>query len=342
MWTISNFQLVSLNKAKANFGICTVGAGTRIVFSELRGRGYIYQSRTTVKTRTFSWTTASTNVSDSVTFYMAGLEVITVDNLYSGKLVFRKQVESSPILSTSAISNLTQTNANDGRQPVTRRGVCWSTNPGPTTSLNIKISDSTGTGTFRSCNTGLTPFTTLSISGAGIFFWSKGQTRMAITVSPTVATTYPVIGFLGNGCSVTVSIAVNVYQNSPAVPVVSAPSAAFCAKSQTIASSAPSGNQWSLNGLPLSGAASHYCWPLQSGAFSVTVTNPVNGCSSTAQVAVPVTVLPLLQISQQTAAQTVSAGASAQFVLVTEGNANILRWQSGISGQGYGRLIIEP
>jgi uncharacterized protein (TIGR02145 family) len=46
----------------------------------------------------------------------------------------------------------------DGGAPVTARGVCWSTSPGPTIS-NSKTTDGTGTGTYISHLTGLQPYT---------------------------------------------------------------------------------------------------------------------------------------------------------------------------------------
>ncbi|TSA29402.1 MAG: hypothetical protein D4R67_02035 [Bacteroidetes bacterium] len=71
-----------------------------------------------------------------------------------------------PTVTTGLISAITQTSAiaggnvtSAGGSAVTARGVCWSTNPGPTTASG-KTSDSTGTGVFISTLTGLTPNTT--------------------------------------------------------------------------------------------------------------------------------------------------------------------------------------
>jgi len=67
-----------------------------------------------------------------------------------------------PILTTTPITNITETTATsggvvtfDGGEAVTARGVCWSTSTAPTTS-DDKTSDGTGTGTFTSYVTGLT------------------------------------------------------------------------------------------------------------------------------------------------------------------------------------------
>jgi uncharacterized protein (TIGR02145 family) len=68
-----------------------------------------------------------------------------------------------PTLTTSTVSNKTAisvtsggTITSDGGASITSRGVCWATTPNPTI-LNNKTSDGTGTGTFTSNITGLTP-----------------------------------------------------------------------------------------------------------------------------------------------------------------------------------------
>ena len=67
-------------------------------------------------------------------------------------------------LTTTAVSNITSTTAESGgnitsggNSPVTARGVCWSTNINPTVVLATKTLDGTGTGSFTSNITGLTP-----------------------------------------------------------------------------------------------------------------------------------------------------------------------------------------
>jgi len=71
-----------------------------------------------------------------------------------------------PVLTTSAISNITKTIAtcggnitSEGGATITFRGVCWSTNQTPTVA-DSKTIDGTGTGSFASSITGLIPNTT--------------------------------------------------------------------------------------------------------------------------------------------------------------------------------------
>jgi hypothetical protein len=72
----------------------------------------------------------------------------------------------APTVTTTAISNITRTTASsggnvtsDGGATVTARGVCWSTSSNPTTA-NSKTTDGSGTGSFTSSITGLSPGTT--------------------------------------------------------------------------------------------------------------------------------------------------------------------------------------
>ena len=67
-----------------------------------------------------------------------------------------------PVLTTSAVSDIILTTAvgggtitSEGGSPVTARGICWSTNPSPTT-LNSKTTNGSGLGAFSSSITGLT------------------------------------------------------------------------------------------------------------------------------------------------------------------------------------------
>jgi len=71
-----------------------------------------------------------------------------------------------PTLTTSAVTSITRTSAtsggnitNDGGADITARGVCWSTSTNPTTADN-NTSNGTGTGTYSSNLSGLTPGTT--------------------------------------------------------------------------------------------------------------------------------------------------------------------------------------
>src|SRR5450759_1970132 len=79
----------------------------------------------------------------------------------------KKDKPTPPIISTTAISLISYTNAvsggnvtNEGSVSVSARGICWSTSANPTIALSTKTSDGTGTGSFSSSLTGLTAGTT--------------------------------------------------------------------------------------------------------------------------------------------------------------------------------------
>jgi uncharacterized protein (TIGR02145 family) len=72
---------------------------------------------------------------------------------------------TTPTVTTTTMSNITQTSAisggnvtSDGGATVTTRGVCWRTTPNPTTA-DSHTTDGSGTGTFVSNLTGLSPGT---------------------------------------------------------------------------------------------------------------------------------------------------------------------------------------
>ena len=76
---------------------------------------------------------------------------------------------SPPTVSTTTVTGITTTSAasggnvsKSGTTAVAARGVCWSTTANPTTANSVTL-NGTGTGTFTSSVTGLSPFTTYHI-----------------------------------------------------------------------------------------------------------------------------------------------------------------------------------
>jgi hypothetical protein len=93
---------------------------------------------------------------------------------------------NTPLLSaTAAVTSITSTTATsggtvsaDGGDPVTARGVCWSTTSNPTTADNKTI-DGTGVGTFTSAITGLA-------SGTTYYVRSYATNSMGTTYGPEI------------------------------------------------------------------------------------------------------------------------------------------------------------
>src|SRR5690606_17685960 len=78
----------------------------------------------------------------------------------------KKDKGNPPVVTTAAISAISQTSAesggnitDDGGSSVVVKGVCWNTTPDPTTS-NSKTDEGSDIGNFSSSMTGLTPGTT--------------------------------------------------------------------------------------------------------------------------------------------------------------------------------------
>jgi hypothetical protein len=85
-----------------------------------------------------------------------------------------ESVVTLPTVTTGSISNITSTSGtgggnvtSDGGDPVTTRGVCWSTSQNPATT-NSKTVDGSGTGTFISSIIGLNENTTYYVRAYAI------------------------------------------------------------------------------------------------------------------------------------------------------------------------------
>ncbi|MEJ7822034.1 MAG: hypothetical protein WKF85_06910 [Chitinophagaceae bacterium] len=81
--------------------------------------------------------------------------------------VVNNSTNTLPILTTTTVSSITATSAitggnisSDGGLPILSRGVVWSTSSNPTIALSAKTIDGTGTGSFISNLSGLSPDTT--------------------------------------------------------------------------------------------------------------------------------------------------------------------------------------
>jgi uncharacterized protein (TIGR02145 family) len=132
-----------------------------------------------------------------------------------------------PKLTTTAITAITTTSATsggsitaDGSAPITARGVVWSTTTNPTISLTTKTTDGTGTGSFPSSLSSLSPNTTYYVrayatnsAGTGygneITFTTRTQvvlptisTLSASSITTTTATTGGNVSFDG-GATIT-------------------------------------------------------------------------------------------------------------------------------------------
>jgi hypothetical protein len=128
----------------------------------------------------------------------------------------------------------------------------------------------------------------------------------------------------------------------PATPTISAGSATtFCAGgSVTLTSSASSGNQWFVNGTPISGATATTYIATTAGDYTVTAT--ANGCSSAQSAATTVTVnaIPSATI---TVASAMTSGTSATASVADAGSGATYLWTitGGTINSGAGTRSIN-
>jgi uncharacterized protein (TIGR02145 family) len=137
-----------------------------------------------------------TGLAPATTYYVKAYATNANGTSYGSAVSFITLSQSVPLVISTAISNLSQTTAvsggtitSDGGQAVVARGVCWSTSQNPTTS-NSKTSDGTGTGTYSSTLSGLSPNTTYYLrayatNGLGTGY---GNQLVFTTGTPTLAT----------------------------------------------------------------------------------------------------------------------------------------------------------
>ncbi len=115
-------------------------------------------SKTTDGTGTGEFTSSITGLTAGTTYYVRAYATNAVGTSYGSQVSFT--ADSAPTVTTTAVSNITETAADsggnvtdDGGDAVTARGVCWSTSENPTTA-DSKTTDGTGTGEFTSSITG--------------------------------------------------------------------------------------------------------------------------------------------------------------------------------------------
>jgi subtilisin family serine protease len=157
---------------------------------------------------------------------------------------------------------------------VTNASGCQATSAATTVSVNaLPVATITASGSTSFCPGDSVQ---LTVSGFGQILWNTGQTGTSIWAKATGAYSASVTD--SNGCT-GISNSVSVTLNpEPVKPMVY-----YSNNANLLISSVPTGNQWILNGVDIPGADSATWYPVQSGLYSVRVTN-ASGCENTSDV----------------------------------------------------------
>ncbi|NSW93969.1 MAG: fibrobacter succinogenes major paralogous domain-containing protein [Bacteroidales bacterium] len=126
----------------------------------------VANNKTTDGTGIGSFTSNLTGLTAGTVYYVRAYATNSAGTGYGNQVTFTTSAVAGATITTTAVTSITTNSAvsggtitGDGGAQVTARGVCWSTSVNPTVA-DSKTSDGTGTGSFTSNLTGLTPNTT--------------------------------------------------------------------------------------------------------------------------------------------------------------------------------------
>jgi hypothetical protein len=144
-----------------------------------------------LSTKTIDWggigsfTSSIAGLAPGTTYYVRAYATNSVGTAYGSQVVFTTTAFSLPIITTTAISAIANTNAisggsviSDGGDVATVSGLVWDTSSNPTITLNTQTISSYGIGSFTSFITGLAAGTTYYVrayatNGAGTSYGNE-------------------------------------------------------------------------------------------------------------------------------------------------------------------------
>lgn len=171
--------------------------------------------------------------------------------------------------------------------------------------------------------------TTLTASGASTYSWNTGPTTPAISVSPTITTTYSVVGTGTNGCTGS-SVRTVTVNSTPTVITIASASVICAGQTTTLTASGATTYSWSTGAT--TGVIS--VSPTITTTYSVAGTSTA-GCSGNSVRTITVNNLPT--ISATPSSTLICTGQTAT---ITASGASTYTWMPG-SGTGSS-LAVSP
>jgi hypothetical protein len=157
----------------------------------------------------------------------------------------------------------------------------------------------------------------LSASGAVSYSWSSSATSSSIAVSPTITSTYSVVGTNTFGCQNSSSVSITVFLN-PTISVSANTNSICPGSSVTINATGAQTYTWNI----ASNSASILVSPTITTSYSVISTNTF-GCQRTSTISINVFPLP-----QVTAASSVTFLCLGSTTTITASGANTYSWST--------------
>lgn len=197
--TISN---ITLNSASSGGTISSDGG------ADITSKGVVWNTAasptTSLNTKTIegagtgSFSSSITNLTPSTTYYLRAYATNSTGTGYGTEISFATNSIVLPVLSTTAITDITFNSAasggsvtNDGGGTITARGIVWSTTQNPTIALTTKTTNGAGIGNFISLIENLNPITTYfakayATNSAGTAYGNEIEFKTLPATSPSI------------------------------------------------------------------------------------------------------------------------------------------------------------